>query len=111
MTGQAAICSPLELKERRNANADFILLDVRTADEAEVACLADCVHIPLHELESRVDELRPWQNREIVVMCHHGGRSARAQQFLLGRGFARVTNLAGGIDLYAVQVDPSLPRY
>ena len=111
MTEHAANCTPFELEERRRDNADLVLLDVRTGGELAIASLPDCMHIPLHELESRIEELRPHADREIVVLCHHGGRSAHAQQVLLRQGFARVTNLAGGINSYAAQVDPSIPRY
>ncbi len=107
----AASCTPRELKERMDAKSPFVLLDVRTHNELDVARLTDCIHIPLHELESRLAELEPCRDQEIVVMCHHGVRSAQAQHFLLSRGFPRVTNLSGGIDLYAVHVDSSLPRY
>ncbi len=111
MTENAASCTPQELVERNNGASNFVLLDVRTEEELDIACIPDCLHIPLHELQSRVDELAPHKDREIVVMCHHGGRSAQAQQFLLARGFDQVTNLTGGIDMYAVQVDSSIPRY
>jgi rhodanese-related sulfurtransferase len=101
----------VELDARKRSNADFVLLDVRTEEELAIACLPDCIHIPLSELESRVEELRPYEDREIIVICHHGLRSARAQQFLASRGFGKLTNLSGGIDRYAVQVDPSIRRY
>lgn len=106
-----ASCTPLEFDARKRAGADFVLLDVRTEEELAIVCLPDCIHIPLNELESRIDELRSHEEREIVVLCHHGGRSAFAQQMLIGRGYSNVTNLVGGINRYAVEVDPSVRRY
>jgi rhodanese-related sulfurtransferase len=101
----------LEFDARKRAGADFVLLDVRTEEELAIVCLPDCIHIPLNELESRIDELRSHEEREIVVLCHHGGRSAFAQQMLIGRGYSNVTNLVGGINRYAVEVDPSVRQY
>jgi len=65
----------------------------------------------LGELESRLGELADWKERPIVVLCHHGHRSERAARMLLGRGFARVENLDGGIDAWSITVDPAVHRY
>jgi adenylyltransferase/sulfurtransferase len=54
-------------------------------------------------------ELSPEET--IVLYCHHGMRSARAQGFLKAQGFDKVINLTGGIDAWAVQVDPGMKRY
>jgi adenylyltransferase/sulfurtransferase len=51
------------------------------------------------------------RDRPILVLCHHGGRSRRVTQFLRAHGFAHATNIAGGIDAWAVHVEPSLARY
>jgi adenylyltransferase/sulfurtransferase len=51
------------------------------------------------------------KNAEIVVYCHSGARSARATQMLRNAGFAKAKNLAGGIDAWSLEIDPSLPRY
>ena len=111
MTQQNLVCTAHELHEKRRSGANFLLLDVRTPAELQTASLSDCMNIPLDKLQGRVDELEAWRDKEIVVMCHHGGRSAQAQGFLLRQGFSRVLNMTGGIDAYAVQVDPSVPRY
>ncbi|MBV8580868.1 MAG: sulfurtransferase, partial [Candidatus Eremiobacteraeota bacterium] len=47
----------------------------------------------------------------IVVMCHHGGRSARVTQFLEANGYANAVNLDGGIDAWSESIDPTVPRY
>ncbi|MCC6487596.1 MAG: hypothetical protein IT364_08845 [Candidatus Hydrogenedentes bacterium] len=111
MTQQNLLCTPQELQEKRKSGADFLLLDVRTPAELQTASLSDCMNIPLDKLPGRVGELEAWRDKEIVVMCHHGGRSAQAQGFLLRQGFSRVLNLTGGINAYSVHVDPSIPRY
>lgn len=101
--------TPGELKERLDAGEPLILLDVRTDPEIEIARIEGSVHIPLHELEDRLDELDP--AAAYVVHCHHGGRSAAAIGFLRQMGFERLANLEGGIDEWSAEVDPSVPRY
>ncbi|MFA6239337.1 MAG: rhodanese-like domain-containing protein [Candidatus Hydrogenedentales bacterium] len=103
-------CSPEELHSMLQGSESVFLLDVRRVDELEKARIDGAMHIPLHALEERVEELEPWRNAEIVVMCHHGVRSRMAQQFLHERGFEGVRNLAGGIAAYA-NVDPSVGKY
>lgn len=87
------------------------LLDVREPEEHAFAALPGSLHIPLDQLESRVDELAAWQAEDFVVYCHHGMRSARAVSFLRSIGFTGAANLAGGIDRWSIEVDPSVPRY
>jgi rhodanese-related sulfurtransferase len=68
-----------------------------------------CIAIPLAEIPSRHVELAA--DQPVALLCHSGGRSAKAAEFLGGRGFSRVVNIAGGIDAWAQEVDNSLPRY
>ena len=104
-------CSVQELKEKLDRKEDFVLLDVRTDEELDIVKIEGCKHIALHELEASLGELDPFRDKEIVCMCHHGGRSAMAQHFLLSHGFKNVKNLPGGIHAYALQIDPSLATY
>lgn len=95
---------------RRLAAADPpLLLDVRTPHEHRLASVAGAVLIPMDEITRRVDELDP--DRPVVVMCHHGIRSLSVAHYLIGRGFEQVANLAGGIERWSREVDPSVPRY
>lgn len=103
-------CTPGELKELLDRKADFVLLDVRRADELAKARIEGAVHVPLDSLENRIAELESKRDAEIVVMCHHGMRSSMAANFLRDRGFSHVRNLTGGIDAYA-SVDPAVGRY
>lgn len=86
-----------------------VLLDVREDPEVSFVTLPGAVHIPIGRLAERLGELDP--DAPIVVYCHHGVRSSRAMGLLERAGFTRVRHLTGGIDAYAVQVDPTLPRY
>ena len=86
------------------------VLDVREADELAVSRLPDTVvHVPLGQLGSAFRTLD--REGDYVVVCRVGGRSAQATAFLLGQGFGRVRNLAGGMNAYAREVDPSIPVY
>lgn len=67
--------------------------------------------IPLGELFARAEELEEWKNEEVVVYCHHGIRSLNAIAQLRHLGFTKLQNLAGGIDRWTSEVDPSVPRY
>jgi len=98
-----------ELKRRREAGEDFVLLDVREPDELATASIPWATAIPMGQIPMRMDELS--RDKPIVVMCHHGGRSDRVAQFLAANGYDRAVNLAGGIDAWSRTVDPAVPRY
>jgi len=86
-----------------------LLLDVREPFEVATCAIAGSRHIPMRQIPENLPDLP--RDRQIVVLCHHGGRSLRVTQFLLANGFTRVSNIAGGIDAWAEQIDPSLARY
>ena len=101
--------SPHDLKARLDRNARPLLLDVRQDWEVRLCRLEHAVHIPIEEIEVRVEELVP--EDEIVVYCHQGVRSAAVAEYLRSLGFKDVKNLAGGLDLWARTVDPAMRRY
>lgn len=101
--------SPEELQRWREAGTPFELLDVRDADELAIASLDGSRNIPMAQIVQRAGELP--QDRPIVVLCHHGQRSARVAAMLSARGFADVYSVAGGIDAYRERVDPTLAAY
>jgi rhodanese-related sulfurtransferase len=86
-----------------------LLLDVREAWEVQTCAIAGSRHLPMGEITARKDEIDA--QAEVVVICHHGGRSMQVAMFLEKSGFARVHNLAGGVDSWARTVDPSMPVY
>jgi adenylyltransferase/sulfurtransferase len=65
--------------------------------------------VPLGEFESSLDQCD--KNREYVVHCKLGGRSAKAVQIMKNQGFSKVSNLVGGINAWAEEIDPSMPVY
>ncbi|MBO6584914.1 MAG: rhodanese-like domain-containing protein [Gracilimonas sp.] len=97
-----------ELKEKRESNEDFFLLDVREDVEYLVSNL-DGEHIPLGQLENRMKEIEDKKNEEVIVMCRSGGRSSKAVSYLANNGFENVANLKGGMKAWASEIDPSVP--
>lgn len=86
-----------------------LLLDVREPDEREAAAIEPSLHIPMRDVPSRLAEIP--KEREIVVYCHGGTRSAMIAGYLEARGYSDVANLAGGIDAWSLRVNPKVPRY
>ena len=103
--------TPAELSDRLRSTEPPVLLDVREPEEHTLCALPGSRLIPLADLPERVGELADWKDRDLVVYCHHGVRSAHAIGFLQSAGFAQLTNLSGGIDRWSLEVDSSLPRY
>ncbi len=90
------------------------LIDVRELEEVAIANIPQfMIILPLsqfHQWSSKIKtELD--QNKETIVMCHHGIRSGQMCQWLVNQGFTKVKNLTGGIDYYALTVDSNIPRY
>ncbi len=99
---------PAELKARLKRGDRPLILDVREPWEVAAASLPGTLNIPMGEVAARLSDLDP--DRETIVLCHHGIRSAQVAMFLARNGFELVTNLAGGIDAWS-DIDPSVPRY
>ena len=100
---------PAVLATRLASGESVEILDVREPYEWEIARIEGARLIPLATLESRLTELA--QDREIVVHCKLGGRSAQAVRRLRAAGFRNAVNLAGGIERWSAEVDPEVPRY
>lgn len=109
MSGVPGSIGPRELAERLARGDSVCVLDVREHEELAIVRLAGATHVPLRELPGRLKELDA--SAEVVCLCHHGMRSAHAAAFLTSQGFERVLNLEGGIDAWALEVDPKLARY
>jgi len=110
--------SPRELAERLARGERLTLLDVREAWERTLVNLdfpAE-VHLPMSALAAGGEALlhsalSGMAHPPLVVICHHGIRSARVTAWLLSLGWPQVFSLAGGLDAYARQVDASIGRY
>ena len=98
-----------EVKTKQDAGEKFRLIDVREPSEHRTCRIEGAELKPLGQIAQWMADLNPAE--EIVLHCHHGGRSERACAFLAQQGFTNVKNLIGGIDARSVKVDPSVPRY
>ena len=103
--------TPRQLAERLNDphRPAPLLLDVREPWELEICRIEGSVAMPMGSVPARFPELD--RDRETVVICHHGGRSAQVCMFLERQGFSSVINLAGGVAGWAAQVDPRMAQY
>ncbi len=85
------------------------LLDVREPSEFAYCAIPGAVPMPMASVPARLQELPA--DTDIVVICHHGGRSMQVAMFLERQGFSSLINLAGGVAQWAQQVDPAMPQY
>lgn len=99
-----------ELKNHMDKGDDIQLIDVRQPDENAFAKIEGAKLIPLGEIVQRMSELD--ENRETVIHCKAGGRSAKAIEMLERAGFTGdMKNLRGGITAWSDEVDPKIPKY
>jgi rhodanese-related sulfurtransferase len=85
------------------------VIDVREPFERDLCAIAGSTHIPMRQIPEHVPTLP--KDKHLLIYCHHGGRSMRVTQFLRAQGFTRVTNVAGGIDAWAQEIEPGMRRY
>lgn len=101
--------NPLELQQKLEDGENLQLIDVREAEEYALAKIEAAELLPLSQFNEWHDKLNPAE--EIVVICHHGVRSAQVCAFLARQGFQKIWNLSGGIDAWSIEVDRRVPRY
>lgn len=103
----------LQSVRAHGAQCEPVVLDVREPHELELARVqADgftLLAIPMRSIPARLNQLDPQQ--PIACLCHHGVRSQQVAAFLQSHGFEQVVNIAGGIDAWAAELDPSIPVY
>jgi adenylyltransferase/sulfurtransferase len=98
-----------ELQALRLQTPDLQIVDVREPQEWAIARIEGSQLIPLRTLPARAAELD--RSRPLVLLCHHGIRSARGLEVLRSAGFTRIQHLRGGIEAWSRDVDPQVPRY
>ncbi len=108
--------TPREAKKllQRANDAGFVLLDCRRPEEWQATRIEGATHIPMADIERRAEELETeagTRNTPIVVHCHHGMRSLKVTATLRALGFTNVRSMAGGIDLWSIDIDPTVRRY
>ncbi len=107
---------PLEISCRETQrlleeNPSALLVDCREQHEYELVKIPTAKLIPMSAFQVRVGELEPHREQPIIIHCHHGGRSAQVAMWLRGQGFPTAQSMAGGIDEWATEIEPGLPRY
>jgi rhodanese-related sulfurtransferase len=98
-----------QLKQRLDSGEEVFILDVRNPEEFQICRIPGSMLLPLPEIAQRVGELS--KEKDMVVHCKSGMRSAKAIAFLKQQGFQKLTNLKGGILAWAEKIDHAMPRY
>lgn len=100
-----------EMCDRVKKNKNILLLDVRTDGEFtgenkeinSFGHIKNAININVSDLESRLSDLEPYKNKEIIVYCSHSHRSPRATYIMTNNGFSNVTNVVGGVSILVDQ--------
>lgn len=93
----------------RTRSDQVVIIDVREPYETEICSVSGTRSIPMQQIPAQLGSLP--KDRHLLILCHLGGRSMRVTEFLRKSGFPQVSNIAGGIEAWAMEVDPSLRRY
>ena len=99
------------VKSKLDSAKNFLLLDCREQDEWNYVHIEGATLLPMSEIQDRVGELNDYRSSDIIVYCHHGGRSLQVAQWLQQQGFNSVLSMSGGIDTWAQKIDSRLARY
>lgn len=103
--------TPRQVRVMLESEDPVVLIDCRTAQEHAIASIDGATLVPIQELASRLEELREHEDHSMVIFCHHGGRSMQMTSILRQQGFEDVKSMAGGIDLWAQDIEPGMARY
>jgi rhodanese-related sulfurtransferase len=117
--GQIAVMSadtPIEIDVtsvhgKLAAGDKFLFVDCREQDEFDSVKIDGAVLLPMSQFAERVGEIEAHREADVIVHCHHGGRSLRVANWLRQQGFEKAQSMAGGIDAWAVQIEPGMLRY
>ncbi|MBL9212281.1 MAG: molybdopterin-synthase adenylyltransferase MoeB [Opitutaceae bacterium] len=94
---------------RQSAPERTVIIDVREPFELAICRVEGAEHIPMRQIPEQVDALP--RDKHLLILCHSGGRSYRVTEFLRARGLPAVSNIAGGIDAWAEEIEPGMARY
>jgi len=99
--------------QSKAAHGKTVVLDVREPYEVHTACVTangfDLLTLPMGSIVEKLSELD--KDRPIACLCHHGARSMQVASYLSSQGFTHLANIAGGINAWSSQVDPTVPTY
>src|SRR5579863_5812814 len=110
--GEALEISPKEAQARLANENGAVLIDVREPEEFAVARVEGAELVPMQKVPAELQRLEAMADeRDLMVMCHHGVRSLNVVAWLRERGIENCFSVAGGIDQWSVEIDPAVPRY
>jgi rhodanese-related sulfurtransferase len=101
--------SPRELKERLNRGENILLVDVREPHEYAICQIEGAKLIPMGSIPANLQKLDT--DEDVVCYCHHGMRSLDVANWLRAQGIKSAKSMAGGIDRWSIEIDPTVPRY
>ncbi|HEU0368832.1 MAG TPA: rhodanese-like domain-containing protein [Candidatus Acidoferrum sp.] len=101
--------SVAELQKRKKAGQPFLLIDVREPWEYETCRIEGAQLIPMRTIPANLQRLDV--DQDVICYCHHGQRSLDVAAWLRGQGIESAQSLAGGIDSWSMEIDPTVPRY
>lgn len=99
------------VKAKLDSKEHFVFIDCREQNEYDLVRIEGANLIPMSEFPARMAELEQHKDSDIIVHCHHGGRSLNVVMWLKDQGFQNPLSMAGGIDEWAQHIDTSLARY
>lgn len=100
-----------ELQQFLATGARPVMIDVREQEELEFGMIDGALHVPMHDIPARLQELDSHRDETVVLICRSGKRSAQVGNFLEQNGFSDVINLEGGMNSWATDVDPRMTVY
>lgn len=103
--------TPIEVKARLDRGLVVRLIDVREPAEHDICRIEGARLIPMRSIPDHLNELDDEEETDTIVFCHHGVRSLSVVDWLRAQGVANCQSMAGGIDLWSLLVDPTVPRY
>ncbi len=104
--------TPRDVQRRFEAGEKLALIDVREASEFQIARIAGAELIPMRSVPAELSRLDAQaQETPLIVICHHGVRSLHVVHWLREQGVSACQSLAGGIDRWSLDIDPTVPRY
>lgn len=101
----------ISVKRKIEAGDDFEFLDCREQNEYEFVRIEGARLVPMSTIQETVIELEQIKQKEVIIHCHHGGRSLQVARWLRQMGFENAKSMAGGIDQWALEIDTTLERY
>lgn len=101
--------SVVELQRKKKAGEPFLLVDVREPWEYQTCRIEGAMLIPMRTIPANLQQLDV--DEDVICYCHHGLRSLDVAAWLRAQGVATARSLAGGIDRWSLEIDPSVARY